>query len=53
MCKEIYLTLQHRFQFLWCMDMEGGRTPQKTEGRYHTDESETMVAMQVGDEDMA
>ena len=33
--------------------MEGGRAPQKSEGRYHPYQSETVVTMQMGDKDMA
>jgi hypothetical protein len=34
------------------MDMERGCTPQKTEGRYHPNQSEAVVAVQMGDENM-
>ena len=34
------------------MNVESSRAAQKTESRYHTDESETVVAVQMGNEDM-
>ena len=50
--EELDLSLQFGFQRLGGMDMEFGCTAQESEGGYHTDESEAMVAMQMGDKHM-
>ena len=53
MGKEINLVLEHWPQFLRCMDMQGSRPSQQAEGGDHANQSEAMVTMQMGDEDMA
>jgi hypothetical protein len=53
MGEELDLMVQFWSQGLWCMDMEGSCTSQKSEGGDHTNETETVVTMQVGNEDVA
>ena len=50
---ELYLMFEFRSQRLRSMHMKGGNAPHQSEGGDHADESEAMVAMQVGDEDMS
>jgi hypothetical protein len=50
--KELYLALQLGAQCLRGMDVETGCAPQKSESGDHANEAETVVAMQMGDEDV-
>ena len=50
---ELYLMFEFWPQFSRSMHMEGCYAPHQPEGGNHTDESEAMVAMQVGDKDMS
>jgi hypothetical protein len=49
--KEINLSAQNIRQFGWCVDSELGGTSQQTKCAQHTDKPETVVTMQMGDED--
>jgi hypothetical protein len=49
---ELDLMFEFWSQCRWSMNVEGGNAPHKSEGGDHADESEAMVAMQVGDEYM-
>ena len=46
------LMFEFRSQSFRPMHVEGGNTSHESEGGDHADESEAMVAMQMGDEDM-
>jgi hypothetical protein len=50
MTEHPHLFLQHVFQFLWGIDIQLSRTPQQSESTDHTNQSETVVAVQMGDE---
>ena len=52
MGEELDLPVQFFTQCLWAMNVQAGRTTQKTKGRDHADKSETMVSMKVSDKDM-
>ena len=52
MGKELDLPIEFGAQCLWRMNMQTGCTPQQAKGRDHADESETVVAMQMGDKHM-
>ena len=52
MRKETNLSIQFWLQCLWGMDMKTSRATQKSKGRNHTDEAETMVTMKVSDKDV-
>ena len=49
---ELYLMFQFRPQCLGSMHMKGRNASHESEGGDHTNESEAMVAMKMGDEDM-
>jgi hypothetical protein len=48
--EEINLSLQDVSKFLGSIDRQLGSTSQQAKGTQHTNESETMVTMQMGDE---
>ena len=51
--EEGYLAFQLWSESLWPMDMQCGRTSQQTESGNHTNQSETVIAMLMGDEYVA
>jgi hypothetical protein len=50
--KESDLPFEHRSERLWPVHMKRCRTSQKAKRGNHTNQSEAMVTMQMGDEDM-
>jgi hypothetical protein len=52
LAEEFQLWSQELFQFFVCVDMERSGTSQQSEGGNQPHQSETMVTMQVGNEDM-
>ena len=50
--EKVQLRLEHRLHLGRCMHMDSGRTPQQSEGREQSDESEAVVAVKMRDEDV-